>query len=95
MSNIQGVGGVQPPDFSSPKVRRTQQSQEVSPVNDQISISANSTKVAEIALVSELAKASPDIRADLVAKAQEKLASGEYLKPETTRQIAEKILESL
>jgi len=95
MSNIQGVGGVQPPDFTSPKVRRVQHSQEVGPINDQISISAKSAKVAEIAQVAELAKASPDIRAEVVAKAQERIASGEYFKPETTRQIAERILDSL
>ena len=95
MSNIHGVGGVQPPEFSSPKVRRVQQSQEVHSKSDEISISANSAKVAEIAQVSELAKASPDIRTDIVSRAKEKVASGEYLTRETSRKVAEKILESL
>ena len=95
MSQIQGVGGVQPPDFSSPKIRRVQQTQEVSAINDQIQISSQSPRVAEIAQVAELAKASPDIRIDVVEQARERLASGEYLKPETTRQIAERILDSL
>ena len=95
MSNIQGVGGVQPPEFSSSKIRRVQQSQEVNQISDQVQISPQSSKVAEIARVSELAKASPDIRVDVVEQAREKIAAGEYLRPETTRQIAERILDSL
>lgn len=95
MSNIQGVGGVQPPDFTAPKVRRVEQLQEVETITDQVQISAKSAKIAEIAQMSELAKASADIRPEVVARAQERLASGEYLSPEATRKIAEKILESL
>jgi anti-sigma28 factor (negative regulator of flagellin synthesis) len=95
MADIRGVGGIQPSDFTAPKVRRIQQPKAIETVQDQLQISATAVRATEIARVTELAKASPDIRVDVVEQAKARLESGEYLSEKVTQKVAEKILESL
>jgi hypothetical protein len=95
MTDVRGINGINPPEFSSPKVRRVEPPPQAAPIEDKVEISTSSLKVAEVAAYTELAKAAPDIRLDVVERAQERVASGAYLTQDVTRAVAKKIAESL
>jgi anti-sigma28 factor (negative regulator of flagellin synthesis) len=95
MSDVRGVGGVQPTDTASTKIRRVQLPAQTEPITDKVEIAAHAARASEVARVADLAKASPDIRTDVVERAKQRLESGEYLSDAVTRSVAEKIAESL
>lgn len=95
MDNVRGIQGINPPELSTPSIRRIDRTQAVEPIQDRIDISPAAAKVAEVEAYSELAKVAPDIREDVVERAQAKVASGEYFKPEVTESVARKIADSL
>jgi len=95
MDNIKGVSGAQPPDFSQPNTRRVEPKPKAEGVTDKVDISTQAAKAAEISQITELAKAAPDIDLDTVERAKARVDNGTYLKPEVTREVAEKIIDSL
>ena len=95
MSDVRGVGGVQPADTGAMKIRRVQAPNQIEQTSDKVEIAATAAQAAEVARVADLAKASPDIRDEVVERARERLESGEYLSEDTTRRVAEKIADSL
>jgi hypothetical protein len=94
MADVRGVGGIQPTDTASTKIRRVQLPVQTEQITDKVEIAATAAKASEVARVADLAKASPDIRPDVVERARQRLESGEYLTEEVTRRVAEKIAES-
>lgn len=95
MADIGRVKGINPSDLSTPRVHRVGKTPQADIITDRVEISNTSTRIAEVARVIEMAKASPDIRMDVVEAARDKLARGDYFKPDVTRAIAEKILDEL
>lgn len=95
MTDVRGITGVNPAELTSAKVRWIEKPPETAAIVDKVEISTASTKAAEVAAYSELAKAVPEVRIDLVEQARERVANGTYLKPEVTRDVARKIAESL
>ncbi len=95
MTDVRGITGVNPADLASAKIRRVEKPPEAGPIVDTVEISTASAKAVEVAMYSELAKAAPEVRLDLIQQAQERVASGAYLKPEVTQEVAKKIAEML
>jgi hypothetical protein len=95
MNDIRGIRGIDPTDLSQAKIRRVEKPAQPDPIHDKVEISGAAAKIAEVAKFTEIAKAAPDIRIDLVQQAQERVADGTYLKPEVTQEVAQKILEAL
>ncbi|GMV67098.1 MAG: hypothetical protein AMXMBFR75_28930 [Candidatus Hinthialibacteria bacterium] len=95
MTDVRSINGINPSDVPVAKVRRIEKPSQPDPVRDRVDISAVATKAAEVAAYTELAKGVSDIRIDLVQQAQARVADGSYLKPEVTREVARKILDSL
>jgi len=96
MANVRGIGGVQPADTTtSTTVHRVRQPKKTEAVIDKVEISKTSMKAAEVATFTEIAKASPDIRPDVVEEAKRRLESGFYLGDQVTDTVARKILDSL
>jgi hypothetical protein len=95
MSDVRGISGINPPDFSTPSVRRVGKTAPAEQIQDTVEISTTAAKAAEVAAFTELAKASPDIRPEVVERAQAKVASGAYLTKDVTQAVAKKIIETL
>jgi hypothetical protein len=95
MTDVRGITGVNPADLASAKIRRVEKPPEAGPVVDKVEISTATAKAAEVAMYSELAKATPEVRLELIRQAQERVASGAYLKPEVTLEVAKKIAEAM
>lgn len=95
MSDIRGVSGVNPADFSAPSVRRAGRAAPAEQIQDSIEISQVSTRASEVAAYADLAKTSPDIRPEMVELARQRVDSGAYLASDVTAAVARKIAESL
>jgi anti-sigma28 factor (negative regulator of flagellin synthesis) len=95
MTDVRGVGGIQPTEVAASRIHRVQQPAQTHEIQDTVEISARSLKAAEIATYSEVAKTSPDIRPEVVEKARQRVESGEYFEDRVTRAVAEKIVDSL
>jgi hypothetical protein len=95
MTDVRSITGVNPADLASAKIRRVEKPPEAGPIVDKVEISAASTKAVEVAMYSELAKAAPEVRLDVIQQAQERVASGAYLTPEVTKEVARKIAEAM
>ncbi len=95
MTDVRGITGINPAEVASAKIRRVEKPPEAGPIVDKVEISTASSKAVEVAMYSELAKTVPEVRLDVIEQARERVASGAYLKPEVTREVAKKIAESL
>ncbi len=95
MTDIRGITGINPAEVASTKIRKVDKPPEAGPIVDKVEISTASSKVAEVAMYSELAKAAPEVRLEVIQQAQERVASGAYLKPEVTREVAKKIAKTM
>ncbi|MCG3197680.1 MAG: flagellar biosynthesis anti-sigma factor FlgM [Candidatus Omnitrophica bacterium] len=95
MSDIRGVSGVNPADFSAPSIRRVGRTAPAEHIQDSVEISSASARASEVAAYADLAKAAPDIRAEVVELARKRVESGAYLASDVTAAVARKIAESL
>ena len=95
MTDVQGITGINPAEVATAKIRRVEKPPEAGPIVDKVEISTASSKAVEVAMYSELAKAAPEVRLDVIQQAQERVANGAYLKPEVTKEVARKIAETL
>ena len=89
---IDRLGGVEP----LKNVQKPQKPQQKAPVQaaDTVSVSQEAKAMADAYYLNEIAKATPDIRADLVAEIQEKIKDPSYINDSLVNATADKIMES-
>ena len=90
---IDRLGGINPLD----SIKNTQKATAKAAVktsSDSVSISDEAREMAEVYYMSEVAKETPDIRADLVAEIKAKLSDPSYLNSAVIESTADKILSS-
>lgn len=98
MVAIQGLGGVQEPKHERPnnvRGRKTDDTAKGEKVQDGVSISDEAQSAASVAKAMQVAKASGDIRQELVEAARERIERGDYKEPEIVREVAKKVSKYL
>lgn len=90
---IDRLGGIEPLKNAQKPQKQVQQAPIQS--GDTVSVSQEAKAMAEAYYLNEIAKATPDIRADLVAEIQEKIQDPSYINDAIVNTTADKILESL
>ncbi len=102
MVDVGRIGGIpdpQRPDDANrleAERRRTRQSGSTgAPENDGVAISREARRAAEALRFAEFARAAPDVRADRVEAARERLDAGELDAPPVLRRVVQQILENL
>ena len=90
---IDRLGGIEPLKNAQKPQKPVQQAPIQS--GDTVSVSQEAKAMAEAYYLNEIAKATPDIRADLVAEIQEKIQDPSYINDAIVNSTADKILESL
>ncbi|MCR4939672.1 MAG: flagellar biosynthesis anti-sigma factor FlgM [Treponemataceae bacterium] len=90
---IDRLGGINPLD----SIKSTQKATAKSTVknsSDTVSISEEAREMAEVYYLSEVAKETPDVRADLVAEIKAKISDPSYMNSAVIESTADKILSS-
>ena len=90
---INKLGGINPLD-NIKNTQKTSAKAAVSASSDSINISAEAREMSEVYYMSEVAKETPDIREDLVAKIKAKINDPSYLNSAVIESTADKILDS-
>ncbi len=90
---INGLRGINPLDKLDNTQKATPKSS-VSMGSDSISISSEAKEMAEVYYMNEVAKETPDVRADLVEAVKEKIKDPSYLSAAVIQSTADKILSS-
>lgn len=97
MVDIVGINSTNQPNRVSDRpaaknASKAKESPSSSSQSDRIEISAGRREADAVRRLVQLAQAEPDIRAEAVAQAKEKLANGEYEGREVSRETAKSIL---
>jgi len=97
MVGIKGIGGIPEPTPDRPANVRDRQTDESrgAEVKDDLLISSEAQAAATLARTIEVAKAQPQVRPEKVAQAKERLANGDYKRPEVVRTVAQRIRKYL
>ncbi len=98
MVAIQGIGGVPEPKPERPAKVRDVKQQDVATtgqVKDGLVISSEAQAAAKLAQLIKIADQEPEIRADRVDVARERIERGEYKNPEVVAKVAERISKYL
>lgn len=96
MVAIQGIGGIPEPKPERPAKVRDAKDQSVrsSQAQDGVLISSEAQAAAQLANLTRIA-AKDDVRTEKVEAARERIARGDYKRPEIVAQVAEKISKYL
>jgi len=97
MAGIQGINGVPEPTPERPATARDRRRVEgqAPESRDGVEISPEAKEAANVQRLADLAKNEPDIRADRVAVAKERLERGEYKDLNVLRQVARELMKYL
>lgn len=88
VNNVTQVNNVQ-------NLRKNEGASKVSRETDSISVSAEAKEMAEVYYMEQVAKETPDVRADRVAEVKEKLKDPNYLNDAVINSAADKFLSAL
>ncbi len=88
ISNVTQVNNVQ-------NLRKTESSAKVSRDVDSISVSAEAKEMAEAYYLEQVAKETPDVRADKIAELKEKIKDPNYLNNAVINSAADKFLSAI
>lgn len=88
ISNVTQVNNVQ-------NLRKTESSAKVSRDVDSISVSAEAKEMAEAYYLEQVAKETPDVRADRIAELKEKIKDPNYLNNAVINSAADKFLSAI
>ena len=88
ISNVTQVNNVQ-------NLRKTESSAKVSKDVDSISVSAEAKEMAEAYYLEQVAKETPDVRADKIAELKEKIKDPNYLNNAVINSAADKFLAAI
>lgn len=93
MVGIKGVGGVPEPTPERPTNVRDRKREEVksAPSQDGVQISSEAQEAAQASRLTQMAKQEPDVRADRVAAARERLEQGSYKESGVVAEVARRI----
>ncbi len=98
MVGIKGINGVPEPKPERPASVRDKKAKDIAEsakAKDDVLISSEAQAAATIARMVLVAKSGPDIRADKVAAAKERIERGDYKRPEVVARVAERISKYL
>ena len=76
-------------------LRKTENTSKVSHESDSISVSAEAKEMAEIYYMDQVAKETPDVRADKIAEIKEKIKDPNYLSDSVIKSAADKFLSAI
>ncbi|MCL4218246.1 MAG: flagellar biosynthesis anti-sigma factor FlgM [Candidatus Hydrogenedentes bacterium] len=95
MVGIKGIGGVPEPQPERPANVRERDRRDVrteTSERDDVNISSEAQEAASTARLVQVARQEPDIRADRVAEARQRIDNGEYKDLNVVREVAKRIL---
>ncbi len=92
---IRGIDNVRGIDNNSKINKVVKKDSDAAQVQDSTEISVEAKQLAEEAKIRETMARVPDVRADKVQEAKEKLKSGEYNKEEVINTVAERLMKVL
>ncbi len=96
MNEIQGVGGVPRPVEKRPTTaRREERAEEAAPRQDDVTISPEARRAAEVARFVELAKSQDNVREDRIEDARRSIENGEHRDEQAIRETAERVVDEL
>ncbi|OHD54282.1 MAG: hypothetical protein A2Y33_16555 [Spirochaetes bacterium GWF1_51_8] len=92
---INGLGGIRPIDNTNKPNKVNLKSDSLGLGSDNVEISEEAKKLAELSKYQEVVANSPDIREDKIAEVKAKLESGAYNNEEVMNAVAEKLMKVL
>jgi len=104
MVGISGLGGIPEPKSDGPAKARNEReaasdaksaSSSSASSGDGVKISSAAQAAAELSQIVAKSRIQPEIRAEKVAAARERIESGEYKNPEVVAKVAERLLKIL
>ncbi|GMO61170.1 MAG: flagellar biosynthesis anti-sigma factor FlgM [Treponemataceae bacterium] len=89
---IDKLGGIEP--IQVPKTSKTPKNSASTDARDSIDVSNEAVKKAEEYFLNEVAKETPDVRADRIAEVKEKIKDPSYINAKILDSVADKVLDS-